>query len=439
MTQALLDEEVGTKMGMDLAARLDAPRAQQALKTLYGAHEGVLLRQRERYLALERAHAALFGPKETHFFSSPGRTEIGGNHTDHNHGRVLAAAVTLDMLACVSVSGDSLITLYSKGYDKPFVVDSRDTDYRPEEEGSTQALIRGVCAQLRQRGLAVGGFNGVMVSDVLSGSGLSSSAAFEVLLAAILDGLFNGGTLDPVERAKLCQVVENRYFGKPSGLMDQSACSVGGLVGIDFEDVDAPRFEQLQYDFEAKGYSLVVVATRSSHDDLTDEYASIPKEMKQVAEAFGCQTLRQVDPALFYQHLGQLRRSLSDRALMRAMHFFGENQRVADQLQALQQDRLADFLSMVVDSGESSWRLLQNLYVGGQTAQSLALACALSEKLLKGRGAWRVHGGGFAGTILAFVPEAQLAAYVQAMDGLFGAGAATVLGIRPVGPVEVAL
>ncbi len=424
-------------MTMTLASRLQSEAGARALKALYGENEETLKKQRARYLALQQKHEALFGAAETAFFSAPGRTEIGGNHTDHNHGCVLAAAVTLDMLACVSPTTDGVITLYSEGYERPFVVDTASLEMDPKEAGTTTALIRGVCFKLKELGLKVGGFNGVMTSDVLSGSGLSSSAAFEVLMACVLDGLWNGGKLDAVERAKLCQYVENNYFGKPSGLMDQSACSVGGLVGIDFADPKAPVFSSVQYDFAARGFSVVVVATRSSHDDLTQEYASIPAEMRSVAACFGKETLRDVDPAEFYAHLpcGKV----SDRALLRAMHFFSESERVRGMVQALKEDRLPDFLARIVESGESSWKLLQNLYVGGSDSQSLALACALSEHILKGSGGWRVHGGGFAGTILAFVPGALLNEYVRTLNAVFGDGACTVLGIRACGPVRVEL
>lgn len=419
-------------MMTDLIRRLSLDATTEKLKKLYGENPDTLLRQRERYISLAEEFKRNFGEADVVYFSSPGRTEIGGNHTDHNKGRVLAAAVTLDTLACVAKTDSPIITLYSRGYDKPFVIDTRDTDYKRAEEGSTHALLRGVCALMKKQGYTIGGYNAVVASDVLSGSGLSSSAAFEVLLCAIMDGLYNGSRMDPVERAKMCQIVENKFFGKPSGLMDQSACSVGGLISIDFEKAE-PVFKTLSYDFDAHGMAVVVLATRSSHDDLTDEYASIPAEMKAVAAAFGKNVLREVDENAFYSRIGKLRAYVSDRAVMRAMHFFAENNRVAEQVQALLDDDLDAFMQLVIDSGESSWKLLQNLYVGGATAQSLALACAVSQTLLAGRGAWRVHGGGFAGTTLNFVPKELLPRYVATMDGIFGKGACTTLGIRGVG------
>lgn len=411
----------------------------ELFKQLYGAGDDVFAKQMRRYEALKQEHRRLFGQADTLFFSSPGRTEIGGNHTDHNNGRVLAAAVTLDMLACVSKTDDGIITLYSKGYEKPFVINTAQLALVPEEAGTSLALIRGVCFKLRELGQALGGFNAVMTSDVLSGSGLSSSAAFEVLVGAILLGLYGDGRLSAVELAKLCQFAENVYFGKPSGLMDQCACAVGSLVGIDFKDGASPIVRSVDYDFAKSGYCLVVVATRSSHDDLTAEYASIPAEMKQVAKQFQAETLRAVDEDKFFSRLPELREKVSDRALLRSLHFFNENRRVNQQLCALETGDLAAFLQLVNESGLSSWTLLQNLYVGGQTSQSLALACALSRELLSPEGAWRVHGGGFAGTILAFVPNARLKNYVSAMDALFGSGACTVLGIRPLGPVAAKL
>ena len=306
------------------------------------------------------------------------------------------------------------------------------------EKYTTDALIRGVCRKLHDMGYAIGGFNAAVTSRVLSGSGLSSSAAFEVLLVCILDGLYNGSILDGVTRAKISQWVENNYFGKPSGLMDQSACSIGGLVGIDFKHAD-PKIGSYSFDFAARGFSLVVLATNSSHDDLTDGYAAIPREMRAVAEALGGKVLRDVKVEQLLERLPEVRQKTSDRAVLRALHYYDENERVRAMYTALENGDLDAFLDNVIRSGESSWKLLQNLYVGGSTEQSLALACALSERMLRGSGAWRVHGGGFAGTILAFVPHYKLAAYVEKMNAVFGAGACTVLDIRPVGAKKVEL
>ncbi len=423
-----------------IALKFSAEAAKEEFRQLYGNGEDVASDQAARYAALLDEYVARFGCEGAapDFFSAPGRTEIVGNHTDHNNGLVLAAAVTLDTLAAAAPTDDGVITLYSAGYDKPFVVDTADLELREAEKNTTQALIRGVCRKLRDMGYAVGGFNAAVTSRVQGGSGLSSSAAFEVMLVCVLDGLYNGGILDGVTRAKISQWVENVYFGKPSGLMDQSASSIGGLVGIDFKTAD-PKIEALSFDFEARGFHLVVLATNSSHDDLTMEYAAIPEEMRQVARAMGGSVLRNFKADALLARLDEIRKATSDRAVLRALHYYDENERVKAIVEAVRAGNLDAFLSGVVASGESSWKLLQNLYVGGSAQQSLALACALSERLLKGCGAWRVHGGGFAGTILAFVPHYKLAAYVQMMDQVFGKGACTVLGIRPVGAKKVAL
>ena len=378
-----------------IAASLRTEAAKREFHLLYGGTERTAAEQADRYEALLTTYEEHFGceGEAPAFFSSPGRTEIVGNHTDHNNGLVLAAAVTLDTLATAAPTGDGIITLYSQGYDKPFVVDTRDLEKKEAEKNTTDALIRGVCRKLHDMGYAIGGFNAAVTSRVLSGSGLSSSAAFEVLLVCILDGLYNGSILDGVTRAKISQWVENNYFGKPSGLMDQSACSIGGLVGIDFKHAD-PKIGA--YSFDVKVEQLL-------------------------------------------ERLPEVRQKTSDRAVLRALHYYDENERVRAMYTALENGDLDAFLDNVIRSGESSWKLLQNLYVGGSTEQSLALACALSERMLRGSGAWRVHGGGFAGTILAFVPHYKLAAYVEKMNAVFGAGACTVLDIRPVGAKKVEL
>ncbi len=424
----------------EIKALLSTKKAEEEFHLLYGGSEEALKDQKARYAALVDTYVQQFGCEGASpvFFSSPGRTEIIGNHTDHNNGLVLAAAVTLDTLAVAAPTEDGVITLYSAGYDKPFIVDTKDLSLKEEEKNTTFALIRGVCKKLQDMGYTVGGFNATVTSRVLGGSGLSSSAAFEVLLVCILDGLYNGSILDGVTRAKISQWVENVYFGKPSGLMDQSACSIGGLVGIDFKNAD-PKIEAHAFDFEARGFNVVVLATRSSHDDLTDEYASIPAEMKAVAAAMGGKVLRDFKADELIARMAEVREKTSDRAVMRALHYYDENERVKATYKAVDAGDLDAFLANIIASGESSGKELQNLYVGGSTAQSLALACALSERILKGCGGWRVHGGGFAGTILAFVPHYKLEQYVAEMNAVFGEGAATVLGIRPVGAKKVEL
>ncbi len=404
------------------------------LATLYGGNENALAEQRARYAKLIERHEARFGKADGDicFFSAPGRTEIGGNHTDHNLGRVLAAAVNLDTVAAVTKSVDGMIVVDSEGY-RPITVDTADLSVCEDELGTTAALVRGVAARMAELGYKVGGFHATVTSNVLRGSGLSSSAAFEVLMAAILDGLYNGWVLDAKERAQIAQRAENLHFGKPCGLMDQMASSVGGLVTIDFKD-PTPVVEALPYDFKAKGYSLVVVNTGGDHGDLTDDYAAIPAEMKAVAAQFGKKVLREIDPAEMETAIPKLRGKVSDRAILRALHFYDDNARVPMQVTALREDELDAFLSLVIESGESSWKLLQNVYARAQEEQ-MALALELSRRVLGGRGAWRVHGGGFAGTIQAFVPDGLLDAYVKKLEASFGAGACTVLSIRPEGAV----
>lgn len=406
----------------------------ERLASLYGRDENTLAAQRVRYAKLIERHEARFGRADGDicFFSAPGRTEIGGNHTDHNLGRVLAAAVNLDTVAAVTKSADGVIVVDSEGY-RPITVDTADLSVREDDLGTTAALIRGVAARMTELGYKVGGFHAAVTSNVLRGSGLSSSAAFEVLMAAILDGLYNGWVLDAKERAQIAQRAENLHFGKPCGLMDQMASSVGGLVTIDFKD-PTPVVEALPYDFKAKGYSLVVVNTGGDHGDLTDDYAAIPAEMKAVAAQFGRKVLREIDPAEMEAAIPKLRGKVSDRAILRALHFYDDNARVPMQVAALRQDDLGAFLSLVIESGESSWKLLQNVYARPLEEQ-MALALELSRRVLKGSGAWRVHGGGFAGTIQAFVPDSLLDAYVKKLEASFGAGACTVLSIRPEGAV----
>lgn len=406
----------------------------ERLASLYGRDENTLAAQRARYAKLIERHEARFGRTDGDicFFSAPGRTEIGGNHTDHNLGRVLAAAVNLDTVAAVTKSADGVIVVDSEGY-RPITVDTADLSVREDELGTTAALIRGVAARMTELGYKVGGFHAAVTSNVLRGSGLSSSAAFEVLMAAILDGLYNGWVLDAKERAQIAQRAENLHFGKPCGLMDQMASSVGGLVTIDFKD-PTPVVEALPYDFKAKGYSLVVVNTGGDHGDLTDDYAAIPAEMKAVAAQFGRKVLREIAPAEMEAAIPKLRGKVSDRAILRALHFYDDNARVPMQVAALRQDNLGAFLSLVIESGESSWKLLQNVYARPLEEQ-MALALELSRRVLKGSGAWRVHGGGFAGTIQAFVPDSLLDAYVKKLEASFGAGACTVLSIRPEGAV----
>lgn len=366
--------------------------------------------------------------------SAPGRTELSGNHTDHNRGKVLAAAVNLDTVAVVSPRQDLLMRLCSDGY-PPIELTLDQLSPIPEEAGKTSALIRGVAARMQELNYPIGGFDAAVTSNVLSGSGLSSSAAFEVLICAIFDGLYGNWQVSPKVRAQIAQYAENMYFGKPCGLMDQMASSVGGLVAIDFKK-DDPDVKPLNYDFAQKGYAVVVVNTGGSHDDLTADYAAIPAEMKQVAAYFGEEVLRKVRPEQLYQEMAGLRKKVSDRALLRAIHYFNENRRVADQVAALEQDDLNAFFQYVIDSGHSSFMYLQNV-MARHEEQQLSLALALAESQLRGKGAWRVHGGGFAGTTLNFVPQAQVPSFIEQMEAAFGPRSCLTLDIRPEGAARI--
>ncbi|MBR3504006.1 MAG: galactokinase [Clostridia bacterium] len=416
---------------------LASPAAIEFLTRLYG--RDAIAPQTERYAALAARHAALFGEKDgLRFVSAPGRTEVAGNHTDHNSGCVLAAAVNLDTVAAVTPNGTSVVTLYSEGYDKAFVVDLNDLEPKKSEYETTDGLIRGVAARMKELGYVIGGFDAVATSTVFKGSGLSSSAAFEVLVCAIFDSLFNGFVVDAKLRAKIGQYAENVFFGKPCGLMDQMASSVGGLVAIDFGQAD-PVVTAMKFDFGAAGYVPAVVSVGGEHGNLTHEYAAIPAEMRSVAEALGGKVLREIDPDEMEKQIPALKGKVKDRAILRALHFYDENKRVQRAVAALSEGDIRTFFDMLVASGESSWKLLQNLYVAGSDNQEMPLALELSRRMLEGKGAWRIHGGGFAGTILAFIPKDMTAKYTAAMNAVFGEGAVTQLMIRADGAVELRL
>ena len=395
--------------------------------------------QRGRYEKLVEVFAEKFGDRERLLIcSAPGRSEIAGNHTDHQNGRVLAAAVDLDTVCAVSPREDSMVTLWSEGYTRPFCVNLDTLEPRPTENETTLALIRGVAARMGQLGYKVGGFDGVVTSTVFKGSGLSSSAAFEVMLVAAMDALYNGFVIDAQQRAQISKYAENVFFGKPSGLLDQMASSVGGLVTMDFKEEEA-KIEALSYDFAAKGYALCVVSAGGEHGNLTGEYAAIPQEMCAVAQALGAKLLREIEPEVMEQKIPELKGKVSDRAILRALHFYDEDARVPQLVSAIKADDLPAFLSLIIGSGFSSMTLLQNIYVPGGDNQEMTLALELSRRMLRQDGAWRIHGGGFAGTILAFVPLLKLDAYKVRMDSVFGAGATTVLSVRPVGPAVMGL
>ena len=370
---------------------------------------------------------------EPQFFSAPGRTEIGGNHTDHQHGCCVAASVDLDIAAAAAPNSDNCIRVLSEGY--PLcVVDLGDLAVHPDQFNQTTALIRGVAAGMNERGYAIGGLDAYLSSNVLQGSGLSSSAAFEVLIGTLLNHLYNGGKIDPITIAQIGQYAENVYFGKPCGLMDQMACSVGGYISIDFGDPQKPIVKKLDYDFSQSGYTMCIIDTRCSHADLTDEYASMPEEMKSVAACFGKEVLRQVPEEAFYAQMGQLRGQVSDRALLRASHFYAENRRAQEMAQVLAAGDFEAFLRLSNASGQSSYMYLQNVYSCKDPAhQGVSLALCVAQRLLGGRGSCRVHGGGLAGTIQAFVPNEAVENFRQGMDAFLGEGSCHLLHIRPVG------
>ena len=390
--------------------------------------------QSERYGALADAFRSQFSREPELFVSAPGRTEVVGNHTDHNRGRVLAAAVNLDAVAAVAAREDNMVTLYSTGYDHPFVLDLSDLTVHENEKETTYALIRGVAARMKELGYRIGGFDASMNSTVFKGSGLSSSAAIEVLMVAVLDALYNGWSIDAKLNARISQYAENVFFGKPSGLLDQSASAMGGLVTMDFAP-EIADVEALQYDFGAKGYAICVVSAGGEHGNLTADYASIPAEMKQVAQAMGVDVLAKITAEQLWDAVPMLKKQVSDRAILRAFHFVDETQRVTEAVDALKKDDLNRFFAVVIASGESSWKLLQNLHVEGSSNQEMPLALEMSRRMLEGRGAWRIHGGGFAGTILAFVPMDMLDEYSARMNAVFGEKATTALAIRPEGVV----
>ena len=365
--------------------------------------------------------------------SAPGRTEICGNHTDHQHGRVLAAAVNLDFLACAGLNSTDTIRLQSQGW--PMVeLELNTLEPKESERETTASLVRGMAAQAAERGYPVSGFDVYAVSDVLPGSGLSSSAACEVLLGVIENHLFCRDELDPVTIAQMGQRAENVYFGKPSGLMDQTASSVGGAVAIDFADPAAPLVRALPVDLKGLGYALCIIDSGASHADLTAEYAAVPQEMGEVAAFFGKQVLREVDEDELTRAIPQLRKAVGDRAVLRALHFFADDRRVAEETDALGRGDMDAFLRLVNQSGQSSWELLQNITPAGAVKeQAMAMALTVAERALGGRGACRVHGGGFAGTIQAFVPLDALEGFRTQVEAILGEGCCHVLSIRPVG------
>ncbi|MGI5174535.1 galactokinase [Treponema sp. OMZ 840] len=403
----------------------------EQLIPLYGTDGAVLAAQTARYADLEKQWHTRFGGVQKsggtadtqktvlRFFSSPGRSEIGGNHTDHNLGKVLAASINQDCIAAVQPCGDGIVYICDITYNKDFSIDTADTAYR-EGEGGSEALIRGMLQGFKNAGYRVGGFKACITSDVIRAAGVSSSASFEMLICLILNNLYNNGSVPLESLAAIGQFAENAYWHKKSGLLDQTACAFGGLIAIDFQNPQAPLIEKIPFDFAKENFDLIIVNTGTGHADLSEEYSAIPSEMKAVAAALGTEHLRKLSFEDVYNHIGRIRRQCGDRALLRALHFFEENRRVENEAAALKAGDFRGFLKLVGESGASSWKYLQNICVSGKPAeQPIALCLALTERFLNEKGcggACRVHGGGFAGVIQVFMPKPLSAAYRSYME-----------------------
>ena len=411
----------------------------KALEPLYGnaAEENA-----KRYIGLLDLYKMTFGDDqdpEIFLFSAPGRTEIGGNHTDHQHGRVLAASVDMDMIAAASVTDDGKICILSEGFPM-CTIDLADLGVQENEKNTTASLIRGVASAFVSRGCPVKGFRAVVTSDVLPGSGISSSAAFEVLIGNIINGMFFENRATAVEIAQIGQYAENVYFGKPSGLMDQTASSVGNILTIDFQDPSHPVVRKLDADFGKYGLALCIIDSGADHADLTDEYAAIPGEIARVCEYFGKTVLRDIPVQDFFEAIPKIRKTAGDRAVLRAIHFYQDNERVPAQAKALEDGDTDAFLALVKASGASSFTYLQNIVpCGAKEHQEMGVALAVCDMLLKGKGAFRVHGGGFAGTVQAFVPADILKEFKENVEKILGEGSCHVLQIRPVGGTQIIL
>lgn len=393
--------------------------------------------QKARYKKAVQSYEIYFEEGEVEIYSAPGRSEIGGNHTDHQHGEVLAASINNDAIAIVTPLDEPIVRVVSDGYEM-ITLGLDNLAAKEEEKETTLALLKGVLAGVQQHGYQIGGFQAYIASDVLIGAGLSSSAAYETLIGTLISGIFNHLEISPIEIAVIGQYAENVYFGKPCGLMDQMASSVGNLVHIDFENPDEPKVEKVDFDFNRCGYSLCITDTKGSHADLTADYAAIPEEMKRVAEFFGKKVLREISREQLLGQMAQVREVSGDRAVLRALHFVCENERVQKEVEALNQGKVNDFFELVKESGNSSFKYLQNVYSNHDVQnQNVSVALALSELFLGEDGVSRVHGGGFAGTIQAFVKNEAVAEYQKKMDDVFGDGACSVLKIRKYGGIKV--
>lgn len=420
-----------------LKERLASGKLDKRLKEVYLSDTAVDF-QRQRIAEIIDEFVRLFGDNDSmEIFSAPGRTEVGGNHTDHNHGKVLAASVDLDIVAAAAKRDDGIIIEKSLKFDA-VEVDSSDLSVHTEEFGKSAGLIRGMCAGFVEHGYKIGGFNAASMSRVLSGSGLSSSAAYEVLIGTVLNHLYNDGKVSPVDIAKIAQYSENKYFGKPCGLMDQTASSVGSFITIDFENPAEPVISNVDFDFASCGHALCIVDTGGNHADLTDDYAAIRGEMEKAASVFGKSVLREVDEAEFMKSIALVRERVNDRAVLRALHFFAENKRVDAEINALENGDFDRFKELVTESGRSSYMYNQNVFTSKDVEhQNVSLALALCENLLSGKGAWRVHGGGFAGTIQSFIPVDMLDSFCEEIENVFGEGSCYVLSVRPFGGIKL--
>jgi len=394
--------------------------------------------QKKRYVSAIRSFCASFGDdRDIGVFSVPGRVELCGNHTDHNNGLVMAASVNLDTLAVAAANGSRVIEIRSEGYDEPVMADISSLEATPGEFGLSAGMVRGVAAGLNDFGGGAGGFDAYITSDVTQGSGLSSSASFEITIGVIMNHFFNAGRFSPVELGRIGQYAENVFFGKPSGMQDQLACSVGGVITIDLADPGSPVVSGMDFDLDRFRLRMVVTDTKGSHADLTEEYAAVRSDMESAAEVFGKAVLNDVDPELFFSRVSDVRKAVGDRAALRAIHFFEENRRVPALASAIREGRIEDVLRLIIESGHSSFEFNQNAYPEGAANREIPVALALSQRLLAGRGAWRLQGGGFAGTIQAYVPVELVDEYCDMQNSVFGRDASRVMTIRKAGGMAI--
>lgn len=421
------------------ASAVRSEKAISLFKEMYG--ETRAEENAARYVMVAEGFKKEFGDREFSFFSAPGRTEIGGNHTDHNHGKVLAGSVHLDCVAAAAPNGTDIVHIISENYNQYLTIDLNDLEPTDKTMG-TEPLLKGIFAGLRKMGFEVKGFDAYSTSNVIGGAGVSSSAAFEMLVCAMVDHLFNEGKIGVVAYAKAGQYAENKYWMKASGLLDQLACAVGGMITIDFANVAEPKICEVQCSFDDMKHDLVIVNTGKGHADLSAEYSAVPNEMKKVAQFFGKEVLQQVSEDAIIEHVQEIRKFAGDRAVLRAFHFMEENKRVEDEVKALEAKDYDTFFRKITESGDSSWKWLQNCYCNETPEeQSITVALALTKLYLDkiGRGVCRVHGGGFAGVIAAYLPKEETAGFVNYIDKALGSGSAYVMHIRPQGAVKVEL